>query len=368
MSDDDPDRAGQRLDEAVAEYEAARDAGTPLDRPALLQRYPDIGPALQEYFSNHDFAAQMGASLRLAFGALPLTLGRYKLDEVIGRGGMGVVFKARDTQLKRTVALKTIDRPLASALDLARFRLEAETAASLRHPSIVPVYDVGVHEGQPYYTMALVEGPSLQAELASFQGRPAEVAAFVASVAEAIDDAHKAGIVHRDLKPANILLDSARRPLITDFGLAKKIAGGADSALTAEGDVFGTAEYMAPEQAAGQLGKIGVASDVYSLGVILYLLLTGKHPIAGATRTETLRLIGTQEPPRRAARTGGRFTPIWRRSVCTACRRHPPTATPTPPRWPRTCVAGWRATRCARAGPASPGGAGGWCGVTPRGR
>ena len=298
MSDEAADAAAERrLDEAVAAYEEAREAGSPLGRDELVARYPDIAPALDEWFSNHNFAAGMGASLRMAFGTLPAQLGRYHLEGVLGRGGMGVVFRARDTTLKRTVALKTLDRLLATALDLARFRSEAETAASLAHPNIVPVLDVGVHEGQPYYTMALVEGSNLQeaAAAGAFTRDPRGAARLLATAAEAVDEAHRAGVIHRDLKPANILLDRAGRPLITDFGLAKQVDAG--DGLTGEGDVFGTAEFMAPEQAAGTPGKVGVPADVYSLGAILYLLLTGKPPLTGASRAETLRLVQTAEVP-----------------------------------------------------------------------
>jgi tRNA A-37 threonylcarbamoyl transferase component Bud32 len=309
-----------RFDEAVAAYEEAVEAGAPLSRADLLARYPEAAPALREYFSNHDFAASMGASLRLTFGSLPLAFGRYQLQAVIGRGGMGVVFRALDTTLKRTVALKTIDRPLASALDMARFRVEAETAATLRHPNIVPVHDVGVHEGQPYYTMALVEGSSVHAALPSFAGQPRRAAALIATVAEAIHDAHRAGVIHRDLKPGNILLDAAGAPLVTDFGLAKKLGS---EPLTADGSVFGTAEYMAPEQAAGRPGQVGVAADVYALGAILFELLAGRPPIAGATPAETLRLIAVQEP--RFPREGPRVDPELA-AVCLAALRKEPAA------------------------------------------
>ena len=223
------------------------------------------------------------------------TMGDYEILEELGRGGMGVVYKARQVSLGRIVALKMILRgALAAAADMARFRTEAEIVARLEHPQIVPLYEVGEFNGQPYFSMKFVAGTTLAKRLAEGPLPAREAAEILAPICRAIDFAHRQGLLHRDLKPSNILIDEAGRPHVTDFGLAKRMTG--DGSLTRTGAVIGTPSYMAPEQAAGGRGEIGPASDVYSLGTILYQLLTGRPPFQAASPVDTVLMVLEQEP------------------------------------------------------------------------
>ncbi len=228
----------------------------------------------------------------------------YEVLEYIGRGGMGVVYLARQLRLNRRVALKRLQPE--DERELARSRTEAEALARLGHPNIVQIHEVLEHEGSVYLVLELVEGGSLADRL---EGKPQpsrEAARLVEAVARAIHSAHSHGIIHRDLKPANILLEFPAEkagefgtPKVTDFGIAKQLS--ADSGDTREGDVIGTPTYMAPEQADGRLEQIGPATDVYGLGAILYEMLTGRVPLLGETALDTLLLVRTEEPvpPRR---------------------------------------------------------------------
>jgi len=183
---------------------------------------------------------------------------------------------------------------LASASDLARFRAEAESAARLEHPNIVSVYDVGECDGQAFFTMKYVEGTTLRQRCALGPLPPREAARYLAAICRAIDFAHQRGILHRDLKPSNVLIDQDDRPLVADFGLAKRVESG--SSLTATGHILGTPSYMAPEQAAGSRGRLSPATDVYSLGTILYEMLTGRPPFQAASPVDTLMLVLEQDP------------------------------------------------------------------------
>jgi WD40 repeat protein/tRNA A-37 threonylcarbamoyl transferase component Bud32 len=228
--------------------------------------------------------------------ALPVgQFGNYELLEEIARGGMGVVFKARQVSLNRIVAVKMILAGLlATKADHDRFHSEAQAAAVLDHPNIVPVFEVGEYNGQHYFSMGYVDGQSLAARLADAPFPPREAAELVTEVARAVEYAHRHGVIHRDIKPSNILIDSAGRPRITDFGLAKRVDSGSD--LTATGQVMGTPSYMAPEQAAGQIDTVGPAADVYALGALLYATLTGRPPFQAATSLETLQQVLGREP------------------------------------------------------------------------
>ncbi|HEV2969415.1 MAG TPA: protein kinase [Pirellulales bacterium] len=221
--------------------------------------------------------------------------GDYELLEEIARGGMGVVFKARQVTLNRIVAVKMIlSGLLALPEDVERFHAEAEAAANLDHPGIVPIFEVGEHEGQHYFSMGYVEGRSLSALVPEGPLPAREAAQLVRTVCDAVQYAHEHQIIHRDLKPANILLDRDGRPRVTDFGLAKHQQD--DSSRTATGQVLGTPAYMPPEQAAGKLDLVGPTADVYALGAILYTLLTGRPPFQSASSVDTLRQVLEKEP------------------------------------------------------------------------
>jgi serine/threonine-protein kinase len=219
----------------------------------------------------------------------------YEVEGVLGRGGMGIVFRARHLRLNRTVALKMmLAGTYAGPREKGRFQREAEAVAALRHPNIVQVHDVGEYNGQPYFTMEFVEGGSLARKLMS-QPQPARRAAeLVATLAGAAQFAHACGIIHRDLKPANILLTADGMPKISDFGLARRVESGPE--FTVSGARIGTPSYMAPEQALGKTSEIGPAADIYALGAILYELLTGRPPFKAETAAETERQVITEEP------------------------------------------------------------------------
>jgi serine/threonine protein kinase len=231
---------------------------------------------------------------------LPLQIGRYRILGCLGAGGMGTVYKAQDAQLDRAVALKLprFDGPPHDrALRAQRFQREARAAAAIRHPHVCPIHDVGEHEGHPFVVMAYIEGESLAQRLAR-QGPVQDLAqavALIRQVLDALEAVHAHAIIHRDLKPSNVLLDSAGRAILTDFGLARPTEG-ADQ-LTSEGVVVGTPAYMAPEQAAGQAEAVGPWTDVYSVGVILYQMLTGRLPFEGPALTVLARIVH-ETPPR----------------------------------------------------------------------
>jgi predicted Ser/Thr protein kinase len=204
--------------------------------------------------------------------------GDYEIIRELARGGMGVVFQARQVSLNRVVALKMIlTGQLANETDVRRFYTEAEAAAILDHPGIVPIFEVGQHEGQHYFSMGFVEGRSLSQRLADGPLRARDAADLIRRVSAAIEYAHRRGVIHRDLKPANILLDQHGSPRVTDFGLAKKIQG--DIGLTGSGQIMGTPSYMPPEQAGGPRGEVGPAADVDALGATLYALVTGRGAV-----------------------------------------------------------------------------------------
>lgn len=266
------------------------------DHPELADELPGLWATAQIVEELADTAATGGTdAVSHELEPPPAFIGECELLEELGRGGMGMVYRARQHGLNRLVALKILlHASAASPLEVARFRAEASAMAQLDHPHIIPVYAVGDHEGQPYFIMRLGEGPTLARRLADGPLPPREAASILAPICRAVEYAHQRGVLHRDLKPSNILTDRDGQPLVADFGLAKWI--GAEASLTSPGAVVGTPSYMAPEQAAGAHGRIGSCSDVYSLGAILYQMLTGRPPFQAATAIETVFLVLEQEP------------------------------------------------------------------------
>jgi WD40 repeat protein len=303
------------LEDVLLAYLTAVDTGQAPARQEFLDRHPQFVSELAAFFADQDQTVCVVAPLRNVgpAGAARLTnrsFGDYELLEEMGRGGMGVVFQAHQVSLKRPVALKMIlAGHLASPTDVQRFRTEAETGARLEHPHIVPIYEVGEHQGQHYFSMKLMEEGSLAGQLAAGRWpmnnrqQQRRGAHLIATIARAVDHAHQRGVLHRDLKPGNILFDLEGRAYVSDFGLSKRVppAAAGDPApgtsLTSSGMIVGTPSYMAPEQATSRRA-ITTAADVYGLGVVLYELLTGKIPFQAGTLLETLRQVTSAEPPR----------------------------------------------------------------------
>jgi tRNA A-37 threonylcarbamoyl transferase component Bud32 len=227
----------------------------------------------------------------------PDKVGEFEITGEIARGGMGVVYRARDPKLDRDVALKVLrsDEPLGDEL-LVRFRREAQAAAQLKHRNLVSVYEAGEADGEPYLVMDLIEGEDLKSKLAREGPLPPQVAArYTQQLARALEHAHQQGVLHRDIKPSNVLVDAEGQPVLTDFGLAKILEKGI-TALTKTGQVMGTPAYMSPEQASGDVRLIGPSSDVYSLGATLYTMLTGKPPFSAQSVVRVLGMVLSKRP------------------------------------------------------------------------
>jgi eukaryotic-like serine/threonine-protein kinase len=299
-------RAGD--DPVVAEY-AARFPGHGALIEALFGPGPSRpAPSVSKYepppIAPDQTGGQTGASGEPSPGDRVRYFGDYEIDREIARGGMGVVFRARQISLNRTVALKMIlAGQLADENDIKRFYTEAEAAAQLDHPGIVPIFEVGRHEEQHFFSMAFVEGRSLAERLADGPMPPRDSAALLLHVTTAVEYAHSRGVIHRDLKPSNILIGADGNPRVTDFGLAKRVQG--DSGLTGSGQIMGTPSYMPPEQAGGRRGEVGTPADVYALGATLYCMVTGRPPFQAATAMDTVLQVLSDEPvpPRRLSAT-----------------------------------------------------------------
>jgi serine/threonine protein kinase len=299
-----------------------RECGKPLETDALLGLCPEClmkaglpGPPKATIAVSPDAFIEGPESETKEFtpGTKLGYIGDYELLEEIARGGMGVVYKARQSSLKRTVAVKMIrSGQLAGEAEVKRFHTEAEAAAQLQHPGIVAIHEIGEHEGRHYFSMDFVEGKNL-AQIANGKPvSPRSAAEWLKAIAEAVQYAHQRGVLHRDLKPQNIMVDAAGRPRVTDFGLAKNLTG--DSTLTNTGAVMGSPSYMSPEQARGRNDVVGPASDVYSLGAILYELLTGRPPFRGKTPLETLSEVVNDEP--RPPRSWNPSAPLDLATIC----------------------------------------------------
>ena len=247
--------------------------------------------------------------------SIGIQIGDFELLDEIARGGMGIVYRARQHFPSRIVALKMIlPSHGTSPAAIARFRAEAEAAAALDHEGILPIYAVGEGNGAPFYSMKFAEGGSLSARLAEFQDQPREAAKLVAAIAHAVEHAHQRGILHRDLKPGNVLFDGAKKPFVSDFGLAKWLTR--ETELTQTHSILGTPHYMAPEQAAGE-HSLNAAADIYSLGAILFHLLTARPPFPGDNAMEVLHQAAERPPPR--LRALNRRIPRDLETICLKC-------------------------------------------------
>ena len=268
----------------------------------ICEQYPDLADELRQLWAMvavTDVAAELAVETDeegvVPVIKMPDDFGDYELLEEIGRGGMGVVYRANQKSLNRTVAIKMLlHGDLATEEQKGRFRQEAEAAAGLTHTGIVPVYEVGDIAGKPYFSMKLIDGQPLSDLLSSGPMDVKEACQIAVQVCNAIHFAHRKGILHRDLKPSNILIDSDGMAHVTDFGLAKQIS--VESDLTQTGAVIGTPAYMSPEQAAGERGEIGTHSDIYSLGALLYHMVTGRPLFQAASPVDVVLMVLQEEP------------------------------------------------------------------------
>ncbi len=329
--DDHTDRE-RRLDEVLGTFLADEAQGRAPNPNVLIARHPELAHELNSFFANRrqvrgllepllppkvaaiavTAAAQdpsmaqvtnvgptedagsaapdgdgRGQAVDPLLGSRLRYFGDYELKAVLGRGGMGVVYRADQLSLNRHVALKMIRAGLwADANEVRRFQLEAESVARLDHPAIVKIYEVGRFQEQHYFSMQWIDGPSLDRVLGNYAASPRKAALLIAEVARAVHHAHQRSILHRDVKPSNILIDREGHPHITDFGLAKHLEADGDSSVS--GPVMGTPQYMSPEQAAGHHATITTAADVHGLGATLYAALTGHAPFGGDSVLETL--------------------------------------------------------------------------------
>ena len=312
MTSDRDELLASLLDELLA---SSREGSVQRLNELALQ-YPDMAMELRELWSTMHIAEELSfitnlfehenptlAHPRPSTQEPPNTCGDYEILGELGRGGMGIVYRAKQLSLDRIVALKMIlHGDNATNSDVARFRAEAESAAQLHHPNIVNVYEVGEFDGRQFFSMKLIEGTTLAKRLLDGPLPSRLAAEMLAPICRAIADAHRRGVLHRDLKPSNILIDAEGRTYVTDFGLAKRLhsdeVSGIDGQnhLTMTGAILGTPSYMAPEQAAGRAGQVSEATDIYALGAILYAMMTARPPFQAASAVDTILMVREQDP------------------------------------------------------------------------
>ena len=324
------------MSESDSDMRACERCGAPLGRhlgeglcSRCIARYSLLGPetggpekTVTEAGATIDSEGLNGGRDSTGVGPVSKTrFGDYELLEEIAHGGMGVVYRARQISLKRIVAVKMLlFGQFAGKAAFDRFRAEAETAARLQHPNIVAVHEIGETGGQPYFSMDYVAGRNL-AELVRDRPLPARQAAgYVRTIAQAVQYAHAHGVLHRDLKPANVLIDESDEPRVTDFGLARQLAG--DSGLTLTGQVLGSPNFMPPEQGAGKQARVGPASDIYGLGALLYYLLTARPPFVAETFEATLAQVLNTDPV--APRQLNPTIPLDLETICLKCLEKDP--------------------------------------------
>ncbi len=318
------DRSAVDFESVLGEYLECVEAGGAVSPEAYLEKYPQFAEELREFFVNEGWLRDLHTPQ--PFFAEPIDrwigreVGRYRITEVIGCGGMGIVYRAEDELLSRSVAIKLLaSGSLASQEEIRRIRSEAAAVARLDHPHIVPIFEVGTEDGHPYLVMPLLPQDDLQKRL---QHNPleAQVAArLIYDITTAVVHAHERGVIHRDLKPANVLFSQDGRPLLADFGLAK--GPRTDSLITVTGQVLGTPQYMSPEQATGNCANTP-ATDIYGLGAILYACLTRVPPHQGTTIAEVIRYVLEEEiiPPRNLNPT----VPRELQAICIRCLQREP--------------------------------------------
>lgn len=327
-----------RLDEVIAGYLRAMEAGETMDLDSWAKEHPELADELGEFFVDHQHVNDLAQRMRLesaeqsALEREHVTyLGDYELLGEIARGGMGIVYRARQVSVNRSVALKVIlAGQLATQDDVRRFHNEAELAANLDHPNIVPLYEVGEHRGQHFFSMKLVSGGSLSTRGGESADRPYDIAKLMMKITNAVQYAHERGLLHRDLKPSNVLLDCDAEPFVTDFGLAKRFViddeKQAPPDLTHSGAIVGTPAYASPEQLRGEK-TLTTSTDIYGLGAILYFLLTGRPPLADRGTADLLRDVQRIEPA--SPRVINPKTPKDLETICLKClekdraRRYP---------------------------------------------
>ena len=333
-----------QLLELVLRWEELRDAGKSPSPEQLCADCPELLPALRErvgaleamnavlssgetledtgsYVGEHTLPVAPASDGKALDGRPARSIAGYEIHRQLGRGGMSVVFLARQTALKRLVALKMLlAGPYAAPTERARFQAEVEAIARLQHPNLVQVFEVGEQEGRAFFSMEFVDGGNLQEKIASRPQPAREAAKLIEILARAIHEAHQRGIIHRDLKPANVLLSADGTPKISDFGLAKRLDVSSGPTLTEH--ILGTPSYMAPEQAAGRSRQVGPGTDVYALGAIMYEMLTGRPPFHGTNTMEVVRQAAEEEPlpPRRLESA----VPADLETICLKCLQKQP--------------------------------------------